>query len=393
MKKLIITIALLIFCISVNAQIEGTSIPSIPELTAIEMGTISNPNYGSSVFVTDDQKVYTYTTSGWVTTLGDNLGDHTATESLKMNTQDIDFTTGEVNFGSNVRQMLNLYQTTYGIGIQSTTQYFRSGGHFAWYRGGSHNSSILNNGGGTTLMILDNVGNLGLGGIDPTHKMDIASATRTGTHASAGLPLYVTGNIGESSTGIEFRHTNGTQGIGLGYNSIYGAGSNTNQDLNIIPKGSGEVGIGTTAPSAKLDVNGSARVRTLAASADTDELVSADSDGNLRKVNSLKASKVFYPPSIAIDASTPDPATNRTIDLHAQYIAQFGSPVASSAGTIPTYTATELDYHVTFADADVFGDGTNVLNMSVDANGVLTYRIYSSPADYNALINVVFVVK
>ncbi|KPM31785.1 Collagen triple helix repeat-containing protein [Croceitalea dokdonensis DOKDO 023] len=155
----------------------------------------------------------------------------------------------------------------------------------------------------------------------------------------------------------------------------------------------GNVGIGITNAAARLDVNGNARVRTLPASADTDQLVSADANGNLRKVNSLKASKVFYPPSIAIDASTPDPATNRTIDLHAQYIAQFGSPVVSSAGTIPTYAATELDYHVTFADPDVFGDGTNVLNMSIDANGILTYRIYNSPADYNALINVVFVVK
>ncbi|MFD0798082.1 hypothetical protein ACFQZJ_11450 [Maribacter chungangensis] len=145
--------------------------------------------------------------------------------------------------------------------------------------------------------------------------------------------------------------------------------------------------------TGNLDVNGTARVRNLPTAADTDQLVTADANGNMRQVNSLRASKVFYPPSIAIDASTPDPATNRTIDLHAQYIAQFGSPVVSSAGTIPTYAATELDYHVTFADPSVFGNGTTVQNMSVDANGILTYRIYNSPADYNALINVVFVVK
>ncbi|WP_461444812.1 beta strand repeat-containing protein, partial [Maribacter sp.] len=146
------------------------------------------------------------------------------------------------------------------------------------------------------------------------------------------------------------------------------------------------VGIGTDSPSTELDVNGSARVRTLPASADTDELVTADANGNLRQVNSLRASKVFYPPSIEIDAST-----NGTfsIDLYAQYIAQFGSPVVSSGGTIPTYLASELDYHVTLADPSVFNTGT----MSITPAGVLTYTIIGQPADYNSLINVVFVVK
>jgi hypothetical protein len=147
----------------------------------------------------------------------------------------------------------------------------------------------------------------------------------------------------------------------------------------------GRVGIGV-APSTELDVNGNARVRTLPASADTDQLVTADVNGNLRKVNSLKASKVFYPPSIEVDASV-----NGTfsIDLHAQYIAQFGSPVVSSAGTIPTYTATELDYHVTYADPTVFNTGS----MNITPAGVLTYTIVGQPLDYNSLINVVFVVK
>jgi len=53
----------------------------------------------------------------------------------------------------------------------------------------------------------------------------------------------VTGDIGESSNGIEFRHSNGSQGIGFGYNSIYATGSTSNQNLNIIPRGTGRVGI------------------------------------------------------------------------------------------------------------------------------------------------------
>ena len=102
-----------------------------------------------------------------------------------------------------------------------------------------------------------------------------------------------------------------------------------------------------------------------------------------------KAARVFYPPSIAVDAST-----NGTfnVDLYAQYIAQFGTPTVASAGApaaVPTYTAADLYYYVTYADPTVFNTGT----MSINASGVLSYEIIGQPADYNSLINVVFVVK
>ena len=54
---------------------------------------------------------------------------------------------------------------------------------------------------------------------------------------------------------------------------------------------------------------------------------------------------------------------------------------------IPTYAANELYYYVTYADTSVFS------NMNISATGVLTYTIVGQPSDYNALINVVFVVK
>ncbi|CAM1373115.1 conserved exported hypothetical protein [Tenacibaculum litopenaei] len=102
-----------------------------------------------------------------------------------------------------------------------------------------------------------------------------------------------------------------------------------------------------------------------------------------------RAARVFYPPSIAIDASTNG---TFTLDLYAQYTAQFATPVTSSTGApaaIPVYAATDLYYYVTFADNTVF----NVNTMSINANGVLTYTIIGQPTDLNALINVVFVVK
>jgi hypothetical protein len=53
--------------------------------------------------------------------------------------------------------------------------------------------------------------------------------------------LYVAGEFGADKKEVEFRHSNATQGIGFGYNTIYAAGSNADQDLNIKSKGNGKV--------------------------------------------------------------------------------------------------------------------------------------------------------
>lgn len=64
-------------------------------------------------------------------------------------------------FGTTSRQMLNLYDTRYGIGVQSGTQYYRtaSTGSFSWFRGGVHSDSANSAGaGGLELMRLNSTG-------------------------------------------------------------------------------------------------------------------------------------------------------------------------------------------------------------------------------------------
>lgn len=65
----------------------------------------------------------------------------------------------ELFFGSTTRQMLNLWDTGYGIGVQDFTLYFRTDEQFCWYKGGAHANAINQPGtGGSTLMRLNDAG-------------------------------------------------------------------------------------------------------------------------------------------------------------------------------------------------------------------------------------------
>jgi hypothetical protein len=74
-------------------------------------------------------------------------------------------TNGNLSFGAQTRQMLNLFNSAYGIGVQGFTLYQRSDNSFAWFRGGVHSDTANDPGaGGTRLMTLDANGELRIGG-------------------------------------------------------------------------------------------------------------------------------------------------------------------------------------------------------------------------------------
>jgi microcystin-dependent protein len=91
-------------------------------------------------------------------------------------------------------------------------------------------------------LFIDTKGNVGVGTNAPKAQLDIQQGTRTNptNHQPSVKVLYVTGDL-QPAAGIEFRHSNGTQGIGFGYNTMYATGSNPNQDLNLKARGTGKV--------------------------------------------------------------------------------------------------------------------------------------------------------
>jgi hypothetical protein len=79
----------------------------------------------------------------------------------------------QLGFFSHTGQHINLFATSYGIGIQSATQYFRTASHFAWYRGGSHSDGVLDAGGGVAVMVIAG-NNVGIGTATPGARLHVA---------------------------------------------------------------------------------------------------------------------------------------------------------------------------------------------------------------------------
>jgi len=105
-------------------------------------------------------------------------------------------------------------------------------------------------------------------------------------------------------------------------------------------------------------------------------------------MNTVASARVFYPPAVAINASTTGAGS---INLYTEYDNLFSSPAVSSpdaAGIpIPSYNANELYYYITDYDTDIFS------GVSISNTGILQYTVDKVPTDNCAYMNVVFVVK
>ncbi|MDR6514204.1 hypothetical protein [Chryseobacterium camelliae] len=185
-----------------------------------------------------------------------------------------------------------------------------------------------------------------------------------------------------------------------------------------------QVGINNTAPKATLDMNKSATSQpeglltvrlsgtelasrdnlydadqnaavvyvTAAPSTSTTKTSNVTSPGfyyynnGISKWVGLTMPKFFYMPSILFDTTS---LGAKTKDLYQLYYNQFTAPQASStgaAGKIPVLGKNDLEYYITYYDTNVF------TNVSIDANGLMSYTVSNNATDAS-FMNIVFVVK
>ena len=137
---------------------------------------------------------------------------------------------GALQFGTTTHQMLNLWSTSYGIGIQDWTLYSRTDGDFCWFRGGVHADARSSPGGGVLAMKLDSTGLL----------------TVFGPAATTGDLTVGTG----SDAVVHTRHVTGKQVGADAADNLY---LQWNTGLNVVVGGGGQ--------ASSLDVTGGLTVR------------------------------------------------------------------------------------------------------------------------------------
>lgn len=127
---------------------------------------------------------------------------------------------GSLSFGSSVRQMVNLWGTSYGIGVQAAALYLRSDDGFAWFRDGVH--SDLNNdpgAGGQRLMTLSSSGALSVFGSATRGVYGEASAAGgIGVFGFAGPAGGASGGNGDTGVYGESDQNNGNGLVGVANN-------------------------------------------------------------------------------------------------------------------------------------------------------------------------------
>ena len=216
------------------------------KMTQFQLGTAAS---AGQLLTADAAGAGTWQTPGFVLRSGDTM-----TGNLNIGAP------AGLNFGASMRQMINLWNAEYGLGVQVNTEYFRAGtgGGFAWFRGGAHNDAAGNPGtGGTNLMSLDPDGQLF---VNSSITLDNPSSNTGGLR-----PGLVFGN--GSGEGIASKRTAGGNQNGLDFYTAF------QPRLSIANNGS--VGIGTQTPTgALLDVKGPIRINT------NDLYLAADSDMN-----------------------------------------------------------------------------------------------------------------
>ncbi|MBU2920577.1 hypothetical protein KO504_04425 [Winogradskyella psychrotolerans] len=234
----------------------------------------------------------------------------------------------------------------------------------------------------STLVIDGSANEVGIGINNPAAKLDVNGDARIrlvniGADTDYVLTRDSGGNIRRRSAAQivtagggkddNIYATNGT----ITSNRFVNQGSyDLNFDSNtlVIDGSSNEVGIGINSPTAKLDVNGNARIRTVANGADTDNILTRDASGNIRQRTAAQI--------VAAGGGNDDNiySTNGTITAN-RYVSQGNYDLNFDSNTL-----------VIDGSANEVGIGINSPTAKLDVNGDARIRIVNNGADTDNIL-------
>ena len=285
MKKLVILLVVTFVWLNLAAQGVGigTTAPDssaaldvssvtqgmlVPRMTSEQRNMISSPAQGLLVFDITSNTFWFRHSNGWV-----ELVDSLHTEVHRSGPNSIYMGLNDnVGVGTtDPNQKFQVKTDSFSFGLAHTNGAVNVATYVGATKGGIGTSNFFD------FNLFSGTGNIGIHTLDPayplhvtghsffngqmgigigaTNLLDIRNGSgRTGDHPM-NLPLYVTGDLGADSDGIEFRHNNSTQGIGLGYNTIYATGSNPDQDLGFKARGTGSL-VFSTFLFERMRING-----------------------------------------------------------------------------------------------------------------------------------------
>lgn len=362
-RRVLYIMVLAAFCLTAHAQIDAGSVLGIPSATTAQIFAVTTASEGSMAYSTDDNTIYFFNGTTWV----NGTADQNATEVALSPNIDVD---GDTTNETNVQEAINDLAAIAGNNIYSID------GSLTGNRTVDNNGNQLN---------FDNANS----GINIT-------GSTTGDGTSNGALVHIDQNTGWGGNNSPwalyvdgYSYFGGLRIFGGGSRSIF---KETGQ-IDMAVGDNSPITFSQNSSEPRLEIQSAGTIKMNEYGNNTitgtgTSLLAVEADGDVVEVNSLTASRIFYPPSIAIDASTNG---NFSVNLYTEYTNQFQSVSIvknpSAPTNIPVYAANELDYYVTYYDPAVFR------NLSIDDNGLLSYEVFGQPADYNSLINVVFVVK
>ncbi len=236
----------------------------IPRMTAAERDLIGTPATGLMVFVTDDNSFYFYDGSTW-NLIGGSDDDWLFNGSEIYRSGNVGIGTNNPAFPVDIHgtggERLRLFsQDTYWAGIiaKNNTREF-----FAGIQGPFDHSNatagyhIFDNTAGAMRMVIDEVGNMGVGALNPTSKLDVR-----GNNIDDGVIISV-GNSDESHKLALFGGRQNDPNPFIQWKDgdpmrFATDASGFTEHMRI--DGNGNVGIGTSSPADKLHVKGNMRI-------------------------------------------------------------------------------------------------------------------------------------